>query len=374
MLISTILARRSLVVVSVAVALAACADSSGVIAPRTLASSLTATDITSANDPLIPVYSLGGLRRATPQSPCRSGAYRQFDFWLGDWQVRNAAGSVVAGSRIGSDLDGCVITERWMPLARIRGRSLSSFDPAIGQWRQTWVPEQGPGSRPLRLTGSLGDDGVMRMSGTRHHWYYGFPYFDTYTWTPIDADHVVQTATADIPIFNFHSSGAFSYERTQALPTSQSPGSTACQVGGDAAETRMLDFTVGDWTVQAANGLHLGTSEIVVDPTLSGCLIEETFTTPKGYRAISWLYYDPIENKFFRTYVDTEGARLELSGQPTVNPLVMEGTLSTPGEGTARVRLTWTSISDAQLRQVWSISRDDGASWRDALPLDLVRQ
>jgi hypothetical protein len=175
-------------------------------------------------------------------------------------------------------------------------------------------------------------------------------------------------------VFNFHSSGAFSYERTQALPASQSPGSAACQAGGDAAETRMLDFTVGDWTVQAANGLHLGTSEIVVDPTLSGCLIEETFTTPKGYRAISWLYYDPIENKFFRTYVDTEGARLELSGQPTVNPLVMEGTLSTPGEGTARVKLTWTSISDAQLRQLWSISRDDGASWRDALSLDLVRQ
>jgi hypothetical protein len=170
-LISTILARRFLVVVPVAVALAACADSSGVMAPPTLASSVTATDVTPANDPLIPVYSLGGLRRATPQSPCKSGPYRQFDFWLGDWQVRNAAASVVAGSRIGSDLDGCVITERWMPLARVRGRSLSSFDPAIGQWRQTWVPEQGAGSRPLRLTGSLGDDGVMRMSGTRHHWY-----------------------------------------------------------------------------------------------------------------------------------------------------------------------------------------------------------
>ena len=372
MLVSTLAARRSIVAVPLALILAACGDSSGAVAPRIPLVSADASALPGDDFPFA-MYGLGGIRRATPQSPCRDGAYRQFDFWLGDWQVRNPGGRVVAGSRIASDLDGCVITERWMPLAQVRGRSLSSFDPAIGQWRQTWVPEQGPGSRPLRLIGSLGDDGIMRMSGTRHHWYYGFPYFDSYTWTPVDADHVIQTATADIPAFNFHSSGAFSYERTPTIPASHSPGSSACQAGGDAAETRMLDFTVGNWIVQAANGLRLGASQIVVDPTLSGCLIEETFTTPKGYRGISWLYYDPIENKFFRTYVDTEGARLELSGAPTVNPLVLEGTLSTPGEGTARVRLTWTSTSDSGLHQLWSISRDNGASWRDALQLDFVR-
>jgi hypothetical protein len=371
---SVLTARRSLLVAPLVAILAACGDSSRVSAPRTLAPAAAAADVDAARDPEIPIYSLGTLRRATPQSPCHSGAYRQFDFWLGEWQVRGPAGAVVAGSRIASDLDGCVITERWMPLARAGGRSLSSYDPSIGQWRQTWVPEQGPGSRPLRLVGSLGDDGVMRMSGTRHHWFYGFPYFDAYTWTPVDADHVIQTATADIPALNIHSAGAFNYERTRTLPSSHSPGSTACQPGGDAAETRMLDFTVGHWAVQAANGLRLGASDIVVDPTSSGCLIEETFATPKGYRAISWLYYDPIENRFFRTYVDTEGARLELSGEPTINPLVMEGVLSTPGEANARVRLTWTSISATELRQAWSISRDEGATWHDALQLGLVRQ
>ena len=350
-----------------------CADATRPTEPR-LTTTPSLRDASVNDGASVPIYSLGALRRATPHSPCVTGPSRQFDFWLGQWQVTSAAGKIVAGSRIESDLDGCVVTERWLPINGLHGRSLNSYDAAVGQWRQTWVPEQGPGSRPLRLSGSLGDDGIMRMAGVRHHWFYGFPYFDTYSWTPLDATHVLQTAKADIPALNVHFAGAFTYERAASLPGSMSPGTSTCQAGGDAAETRLLDFVVGQWRVVHENGLELGRSSIVVDPTLSGCLIEETFSTSKGYRAIAWLYYDPIENKFFRTYIDSEGARLELDGSPTVAPLVMEGTQHVPGEPDARVRLTWTTVSDTRLLQTWAISADDGATWRETLHLEFVRE
>lgn len=49
--------------------------------------------------------------------PCLAlRAFRQFDFWLGEWDVE-AAGAKVAHSSIQSLADGCIILENWMPLA-----------------------------------------------------------------------------------------------------------------------------------------------------------------------------------------------------------------------------------------------------------------
>src|SRR5262245_30372918 len=46
--------------------------------------------------------------------PCRKGPHaREFDFWLGEWEVRNPKGRVVGHSRIEAILGGCVILEDW---------------------------------------------------------------------------------------------------------------------------------------------------------------------------------------------------------------------------------------------------------------------
>ena len=322
--------------------------------------------------PTIPIYGMGAMRRATPQSPCSGGHARDFDFWVGDWAVSNRFGVVVAGSRIERALDGCVVIENWLPIAGTRGRSLNSWDATSGVWRQTWVPEQtSQGARPLRLAGGLLDPGTMRMSGVRHHWYYGFAYYDTITWTAPDADHVIQATTLDIPAFGVHSAGRPSYARTATLPPSHSPGTASCQPGGDAAETRNMDFTVGHWRVDAANGLSLGESEAALD--LSGCLIEEKFATPKGYAAIGWLYYDPIENTYFRTYVDSEGNRVELRGGFEDGTLVLEGAEPVPGAEGARVRMTWSAVSTDQLQQSWEVARE-GESWREVAKVVMTRE
>jgi len=316
----------------------------------------------------INVYGLGPLRRATPLSPCATGHARDFDFWLGEWQVVNPAGVTTANSRIAGALDGCAVLEFWFPIGGIPGRSLNGYDADEGVWRQTWVPAAG---RPFRMAGGLDAQGVMRMTGTRIATN-GFHWIDTYAWTATSANHVDQAVQFDLPEINLHLAGSIPYDRVPSFTPGTLGTSLRC-INGDAAETRALDFTVGRWRVVASNGLALGTSDVSIDPTLSGCLLEEIFTTPKGYESRAFLYYDPVEDRYYRSSMDSEGNWVELRGAPIVSPLVLAGTEALPGRSDAQQRLSWEQVSADHLRQTWSVSTDGGATWGAAAVLDFLR-
>lgn len=318
------------------------------------------------------IYGLGGDMRVAPQMPCASGPSRQFDFWLGEWTVAGAAGTDVANSRILSALDGCAILEYWLPWGGLAGRSLNGYDADAGVWRQTWVASAG---RPFRMAGNLGADGVMRMTGTRlatngWHW------IDTYTWTAINANQVVQIPRFDLPEFNLHIMGMLTYTRVPSFVEQPTAPGTRCLSGsGDPAEqVRKLDFTVGDWVVTSENGTVLGTSSIVNDPTLSGCLIEETFTNDRGYELRAFMYYDPVEAKFSRSSIDTEGNWIELrSPEITVDLGGLEGVEEKPGADQL-LRVEWEQVNANEFRQVWHASVNDGNTWTVARVLTFSRE
>jgi hypothetical protein len=75
----------------------------------------------------------------TPPDPAR-----QFDFWLGDWDVA-WGDDQRARNRIEAILDGAVIQEQFdgTPATPLRGMSVSVYRPQTGEWRQTWVDNQG---------------------------------------------------------------------------------------------------------------------------------------------------------------------------------------------------------------------------------------
>jgi len=319
--------------------------------------------------PFVPGTGLGVFRRATPQSPCAGAPYRQFDFWLGQWAVENPAGAFKATSRILSDLDGCVVAEHYSPTGSPRGRSLNTYDSTTGRWHQTWVPA---GGRPIRMDGALRPDGVMALTGTRvpPAPFQDYGWVDAYTWTKVSSDQVVQAFTFDIFKIGFHLQGFLTYRRAAQLPATVPATTTQCQAGGESGETRRLDFTLGHYTVRAENGLALAESEIALDPVLDGCLLEERLTTAKGYQALGWLYYDAVEDRFYRTVVDTEGNRLELQGAVSSGGFSMEGA-STSDAG-ARLRLTWLPQSSGDLLQIWEALRD--GAWTPVQTLTYARR
>jgi len=92
-------------------------------------------------------------------APCEfDPEHRRFDFWIGEWNVKNHAGQPVGKSRIEKMLGGCVILENWTGGTGYEGKSLNFIDPGTGKWRQTWVDNRGG---KIEFTGSFDEKGNL---------------------------------------------------------------------------------------------------------------------------------------------------------------------------------------------------------------------
>lgn len=75
-----------------------------------------------------------------PAPACTAPAFKQFDFWVGDWDVYPTGQErLVAHSRIEKLYNGCAIRENWIPLNGQTGGSLNTYVAEAGQWRQLWT-------------------------------------------------------------------------------------------------------------------------------------------------------------------------------------------------------------------------------------------
>jgi hypothetical protein len=84
---------------------------------------------------------------ATPQrapTPCAGVAERhRFDFWIGEWEVTAKGGTRVGSSVVQSVSGGCALLENWTNAQGGQGKSLNAFNPAVGQWQQYWIGQDG---------------------------------------------------------------------------------------------------------------------------------------------------------------------------------------------------------------------------------------
>ena len=82
-------------------------------------------------------------------APCNSDPiYRQFDFWIGEWEVYGVKGQKAGDSKIELILDSCIILENWKSANSFRGRiysgkSFNHYNNYTRQWEQHWVDNMG---------------------------------------------------------------------------------------------------------------------------------------------------------------------------------------------------------------------------------------
>ena len=78
--------------------------------------------------------------------PCRyAPEFRQFDFWIGEWEVKNTQGQPAGKSKIELMLGDCIIYENWTSaLPNIySGKSFNLYNSVTKKWMQTWVDDKG---------------------------------------------------------------------------------------------------------------------------------------------------------------------------------------------------------------------------------------
>jgi len=122
-----------------------------------------------------------------PPTPCSDPEYRQFDFWLGEWNVM-AKGNRVGTNSIVRILGGCVLAEHYVTPKGYEGWSHNVYDGARKVWHQTWVDNQGGA---LYLEGGL-QDGKMVLQGERPAPDGSGTVLNRITWSKLDKGRVRQ--------------------------------------------------------------------------------------------------------------------------------------------------------------------------------------
>lgn len=138
----------------------------------------------------------GHAAPAAAAPACAGPEHRQFDFWIGEWDVVTPEGKPAGVSSVTRELDGCVIHEHWQGAgagAGFDGQSFNLYEESSKTWRQSWVDNTG--QRLALLQGSFAD-GKMTLQGEKdtpkgHRWV-------RVTWSVLGPNEVRQTVEASV--------------------------------------------------------------------------------------------------------------------------------------------------------------------------------
>ncbi len=121
--------------------------------------------------------------------PCESDeTFREFDFWVGEWDVHGPGGTPAGTNSIQKEERGCVLIEKWTNTAGGTGQSINYVDKISGEWVQIWNAE---GGSQINIRGGMTDEG-MALVGTLHTISNGTTIPFRGLWTPLPDGRVRQ--------------------------------------------------------------------------------------------------------------------------------------------------------------------------------------
>ncbi len=117
---------------------------------------------------------------------CCTESHKEFDFWVGDWNVYDKSGKKVGENKIEKLENECIVSENWKGTTG-SGRSYNYYNSADSTWNQVWISSSG---NNLVLKGKAGKNKMILKSelienakGT---------YYNQITWTKNEDDSVTQ--------------------------------------------------------------------------------------------------------------------------------------------------------------------------------------
>ena len=281
---------------------------------------------------------------APPPRPCSAPLHRQFDFWIGAWDVVGPAGKFAGTNRIELADGGCVLTESWSSAGGgYTGRSLNSVG-SDGRWRQTWVDSSG---LRLELVGGL-VDGKMVLEGDTPASAAGAPPVkNRITWSPEPEGRVRQhwETSAD---------GGKTY--STAFDGMYHPVR-----GGASGATSLLRNLAGGWIGSGSVMKREAHVELTVAPVLGGRFVRLQWVNNGGrdgrepFEGLA-IYEERPDGSFAATWWDSQGAHHAVTATASGSALTAQW-----GD---RGRTVYRLLEAGELEVVDSVKNADG-SWTE---------
>lgn len=129
---------------------------------------------------LLLVLILSSISTFAQPCACCTPEHRQFDFWLGDWDVY--VNDTIRGTNsIVMSQDSCLLVENWNSnQSAYSGTSYNFYNPINKTWNQTWVDNQGGN---LVLQGEFSEGKMVLVSEPTPN-PKGKTILNRITWTP----------------------------------------------------------------------------------------------------------------------------------------------------------------------------------------------
>lgn len=143
-------------------------------------------------------------------------------------------------------------------------------------------------------------------------------------------------------------------------------------------QQKQLDFWVGEWDLtwpgNNPNETAHGTNSI--RRILDGCIVEENFSGGDAMhlRGKSVSIFDVTAGKWKQTWVDNEGAYLDLVGEFKDGQMVLSREAARPDGTKASQRMVFKNITPNEFDWSWEGSKDGGKTWTVQWPIHYKRR
>lgn len=263
---------------------------------------------------LVVAFALLSSHSALAQEACAGDHYREFDFWIGEWDLTNlrlledgewhAVGE--ATNRVFPVAGGCGIVELWdgyLGESHIRGFSVRTYDSNTGKWHLVlnWPQPDRAGFGTLEgefrhgrgdfLTESTAEDGSTQLTrysfadiGDRtFRWNNGSSDDGGQSWQTNWIMEFVRRDRMANPLFN-----------VSMFNTDEKP-----QCGAEVF--RAADFLVGNWESTGPEGSKF---RVEATPILDGCAVMEFIQGDNGTDAFTVVGYDARRGQWTMVHLD----------------------------------------------------------------------
>ena len=121
---------------------------------------------------------------------CCTEKHNQFNFWEGQWEVKDEKGKTLGYSTISFVQNHCVLKEEWSnSTSAYTGTSYNFYNSKSNRWEQLWLDNQG---EVLKLSGQFLDGKMILTSQTANYETQQEEKVNRITWTPLQDGRVKQ--------------------------------------------------------------------------------------------------------------------------------------------------------------------------------------